>query len=162
MRLAVSLLACLALPAQAQEMDFDPDQIETCLSQLEDRTQSAACIGRAALSCMEQPMGETTMGMGFCLDAERTYWDSKLNTVYQMLRADFASRDAARDGMAPAIAEGLRDMQRAWIAFRDARCSFEAAQWHGGTAAGPAYLGCAMQMTAEQTLYLTAIFEGAH
>jgi len=55
---------------------------------------------------------------------------------------------------APAQAEALRDMQRAWIAFRDATCTYEASQWSGGTGQGPAYEGCVMRMTAEQTLYL--------
>ncbi|MFT5363966.1 MAG: hypothetical protein ACI9VX_001592 [Dinoroseobacter sp.] len=49
-------------------------------------------------------------------------------------------------------------MQRAWIEYRDATCSYEAAQWGGGTGAGPAFAGCLTRLTAEQALYLE--FEG--
>ena len=45
-------------------------------------------------------------------------------------------------------------MQRAWIEYRDATCAYEAAQWGGGTGAGPAFAGCLMRLTAEQALYL--------
>lgn len=161
MRFAVPLAACLALPVAAQEMGFDPAPTETCLAGITDGAQAYDCIGRAAYACMAQPMGETTLGMGFCLDAELTFWDNKLNAAYQTLRTDFATQDQSRPHAALPLAEGLRDMQRGWIGFRDARCSFEAAQWHGGTGASPAYLGCAMQMTGEQTVYLWSVHEGA-
>ena len=45
-------------------------------------------------------------------------------------------------------------MQRAWIAFRDARCNWEAALWQGGTGAGPAQLSCLMVETGRQTMAL--------
>ncbi len=45
-------------------------------------------------------------------------------------------------------------MQRAWIGFRDAKCGYEAAQWGGGTGAGPASVTCHLHETARQMLYL--------
>ena len=45
-------------------------------------------------------------------------------------------------------------MQRSWIAFRDAACSYEASRWGGGSGAGPAATGCVMQLTARQALRL--------
>ena len=44
------------------------------------------------------------------------------------------------------IADSLRDMQRAWITFRDAKCDWETVQWGGGTGAGPARLSCLMHI----------------
>lgn len=153
-------LATLAtLPVMAQDMRFDPAPTESCLAASGDGAQD--CIGRAASACMAQPMGETTLGMGFCLDAELSLWDDKLNAAYQQLRGDYADRDSERMEGAPAMADALRDMQRGWIGFRDARCSFAAAQWEGGTGAGPAFLGCMMQMTAEQTLFLWSVADDA-
>jgi uncharacterized protein YecT (DUF1311 family) len=55
---------------------------------------------------------------------------------------------------APPPAVALREMQRAWIAWRDAACDYEVSQWGGGTGGGPAWSQCAMQMTGEQALAL--------
>ena len=49
---------------------------------------------------------------------------------------------------------GLRDMQRAWIAWRDATCAFEAGEYAGGTLAGTVATGCMMQRTGDQVLWL--------
>jgi uncharacterized protein YecT (DUF1311 family) len=160
-RLAALVLAFLPLPLAAQELVFDPAPTETCLAQAGDRVAQRGCIGQAALACMGQPFGDTTVGMGFCFDQELTLWDGKLNARYQSLRSALARMDDARMAGAPAQAEELRDMQRAWIRFRDARCGFEAAQWQGGTGAGPALYGCLMQVTGEQALYLDAVFVDA-
>lgn len=161
MRLTILLAALIAVPATAAEFSFDPAPTEQCLATLPDDAQGYDCIGRAATACMEQPGGETTIGMGFCLDAELGLWDDKLNGAYQALRADLTAQDADRTNAAISLSDSARDMQRAWIGFRDARCSFEAAQWQGGTGSSPAFLGCAMTMTAEQTLYLWSVLHGA-
>lgn len=161
MRLTILLAALIAVPATAAEFRFDPAPTERCLATLSDDAQGYDCIGRAATACMEQPGGETTIGMGFCLDAELGLWDDKLNGAYQALRADLTAQDADRTNAAISLSDSARDMQRAWIGFRDARCSFEAAQWQGGTGSSPAFLGCAMNMTAEQTLYLWSVLHGA-
>jgi len=51
-------------------------------------------------------------------------------------------------------------MQRAWIPYRDARCTHEASLWQGGTGASPAYLNCILHETGEQALYLGALYSG--
>lgn len=158
--LLAPLFALAALPVQADELSFDPAPLDICLSEIEDGAQSYDCIGRASTACMEQPFGFTTPGMAFCLGEEYELWDSKLNEAYQTLRAQYQREDSDRMEGAPSLADALRDMQRGWIGFRDARCGFETAQWHGGTGSSPAFLGCMMQMTAEQTLYLWAAFQG--
>lgn len=161
MRLTVLFAALGAAPAAATDLRFDAAPTEMCLAAVSDDAQAYGCVGRAATACMEQPGGETTVGMGFCLDAELDLWDGKLNGAYQALRADLTAQDAGRTNAAISLSDSARDMQRAWIGFRDARCSFEAAQWQGGTGCSPAFLGCTMQMTAEQTLYLWSVLHGA-
>ena len=156
--LLMAIVALGTTPLAAQDLQFDPAPLDTCLAELEDAAQAADCIGRASSVCMEQPMGESTPGMGFCLDAEYALWDAKLNEAYQFLRTEYQAQDADRLEGAPALADALRDMQRGWIGFRDARCEFEAAQWYGGTGASPAFMGCVLQVTAEQTLYLWSVF----
>jgi uncharacterized protein YecT (DUF1311 family) len=100
------------------------------------------------------PDGQTTAGMVGCLDRERAQWDAWLNIVYQQLHAQLAAQDAAIASAAPKEAHALQGMQRAWIAFRDAKCGYEAAQWGGGTGAGPAAVRCHLHETARQMLYL--------
>ena len=54
----------------------------------------------------------------------------------------------------PPVAEALRAMQRAWIAYRDASCDYERAQWAGGTGGGPATAACLMRHTGVKALEL--------
>lgn len=164
MRLPVVLAAGLALlaapPAPAQSkgdgLRFDPGLIRSCLESGGWRD----CIGVAAEACMQAtPGGHSTAGMGGCLGAEAEWWDARLNDHYQTLRA----RERAADAEAPPIpgmpprpsgAEALRELQRAWIAWRDATCFYEELQWWGGTGASSAGAACRMRLTAEQTLTL--------
>lgn len=147
-------LLLLTLPAQAQDMSFDITPSLDCVSAAPDTNAAKLCIGEAAGICMEQDMGYTTPGMGFCLDAELTYWDGVLNDSFQTLRATLRASDAELPEHLAKQADGLRDMQRAWITYRDTRCSFEASLMQGGTAGNSVYLGCAMQLTGEQALFL--------
>jgi uncharacterized protein YecT (DUF1311 family) len=149
-------LLLLPAAAAAQDLAFSPVATETCLAAATDDPQ--ACIGLAAEACMAATSdGGTTVGMGFCLDAEYRWWDDRLNLVYRRLLADHqaADREAAADGVrAPSLAEGLVAMQRAWIPFRDAACAYEVAHWGGGTGGGPAAAECRMRLTGEQALAL--------
>lgn len=146
------LLAMLAAPAWAQDSPvFDPAPILACLPD-----GGEDCIGLASSACMETGGGSTTVGMGFCLDAERRFWDDRLNGSYRqvMAQAKAADADPAEPGLVPRQVPALRDMQRHWIAYRDAACAYEATRWGGGTGAGPAATACAMQLTARQALRL--------
>ena len=76
-----------------------------------------------------------------------------------MVQAKSADEDTAMyQPELPKQAEALRDMQRAWITFRDAACDYERSQWGGGTGGGPATLACLMRMTGEQALLLGAAY----
>jgi len=150
------LVLLLASPAAAQDgpLPFDPAPVTACLASDVDPD---SCAGRAAALCMEAPGGATTVGMGYCLDQERDFWDKRLNTTYGavMDQARAADAEAAEAGLsAPEQAAALREMQRRWIAFRDAACTFEAARWTGGTGAGPAATQCMLTLTARQAVWL--------
>ena len=95
--------------------------------------------------------------MGGCLSREADFWDARLNQVYDgLMRAEqaFDAENAAAGLAVAKAADALQGMQRAWIAFRDAACAYEASQWGGGTGAGPATAECLMRTTAEQSLRL--------
>lgn len=157
------LLACalLAGPVAAQEITYSDAATVECLAGAQEFTDQRACIGLSSNLCMEAPGGYSTYGMGGCLDAELTFWDGLLNENYRarMVQSKSADEDAALyQPELPSQAEALRDMQRAWITFRDAACDYERSQWGGGTGGGPATLACLMQMTGEQALRLGAAY----
>ena len=151
MRGAVIAMALILapIPAPAQEVAFDPGLAEGCLMD-GGWTQ---CIGHAANICMETTEnGFTTAAMVACLSAETEWWDRDLNATYQ----DILTRDAGldADGKAPSAVEAIREVQRAWIPFRDASCQYERLRWQDGTGARLAEVGCRLQMTGEQALRL--------
>lgn len=137
------VLALSAAPAFAQDgPKFDPAPVTDCLA----ADGGHDCIGVAAISCMEGEGGQTTLGMNTCLAAERDFWDGRLN-------------DAYRSGMAnttPDRADALRQMQRAWIGFRDAACDYDAGRYEGGSLAGTVLVQCQMELTATQAMRLEA------
>ncbi len=153
-KLVALALGCAA-PAAAQDLVFDTGGTLSCIETAPG--DGRTCIGRSAEACMKAtPGGYSTVGMGGCLDRELSFWDDRLNEVYRALRADERAEDEERSGEFGYVsrAEALRDMQRAWIAWRDATCDYERAQWGGGTGGGPATAGCLMRLTGEQALYL--------
>ena len=153
-RAAALLPAFLApLALAAQEFAIDPALVEDCT-----RDRAPACIAAAAQACMTiSDGGSTTVGMGRCLDLSLSAWDARLNRSYAALMAQHRADDAQRadwGSSAPELATPLREMQRAWIAYRDAACTHEAVTWGGGTGGGPAFLGCLVELTGQQTLRL--------
>lgn len=155
MRSVLVLAALCPAPALAQDMTFAPDATAACLV-----AGGTDCAGKAADACMAgNPGGDSTYGMGFCLENERVWWDDRLNAAYKALTSIHARQDRAATAAGEPVANrqsALRDMQRAWIGWRDAACAYEAAQWGNGTGAGPATLACLMQITADQALALEA------
>ncbi len=140
----------------AQDLSFSMAETERCLA---ETAAADTCIGASAALCMESPGGQSTVGMGYCLEQEWLAWDARLNTAYQARMAEAKGIDAEMRDLGASVvsqATALRDMQRAWIPFRDAKCDFERSQWGGGTGGGPATLACLMTETARQTLYLEA------
>ncbi|GGL87443.1 hypothetical protein GCM10011534_06770 [Pseudooceanicola nanhaiensis] len=144
------LALTLAGPAAAQDLAFSPEATETCLAR-----DGADCIGRSADACMEETSGgSSTPVMGACFEKELSWWDDRLNTVYGKAMEAAKTADAAEGERPLTEQKALREMQRAWIAFRDAKCDWETVQWGGGTGAGPARLACLMQETGAQTRVL--------
>ncbi len=153
--ITVVVFGLLAAPLAAQDLDFNIGATAACLDAAATTPEARACIGLSANACMDAtPMGSSTIGMGGCIDRELTWWDARLNAQYADLRTRERARDAGDGGNR---AEALRDMQRAWIAWRDATCDYERAQWGGGTGGGPATAACLMRLTGEQALYLEAM-----
>ncbi|MEZ5752092.1 MAG: lysozyme inhibitor LprI family protein [Paracoccaceae bacterium] len=157
MRALALVAAVVASPALA-EAPYDQFMggIPACLE--EDKQE---CIGDAAAACFEgAPDGQTTVGMMFCMLAERDAWDALLNAEYGLARAEAQNFDNADRANAPQFAvraDQLRDAQRAWIAFRDAECTMRYGMWGSGSMRQLAGANCHMSLTAERTFALRRV-----
>lgn len=95
--------------------------------------------------------------MNACFSEELEFWDNRLNIAYKSLlsRLDDQQTDILNNGASQT--EALKEMQRAWIEFRDKTCSYEFISWGPGTTGGgQALSGCMMRNTGEQALRLEA------
>lgn len=102
----------------------------------------------AALDCRN---AATTVDMVACAERGLDEEDKRLNRVYQTLMKHDSLDGQARDL--------LRDAQRKWLQYRDARCSFEADAWRGGTGAPLLHLGCLTAATKARADELEADIE---
>ena len=82
------------------------------------------------------------------LDAYRAA-DAELNAVYARLRARLPEEERRE----------LRDVQRAWLAYRDGHCRMEAAEFEGGSMQPLILHGCLAHLTRERTRALKALEE---
>jgi uncharacterized protein YecT (DUF1311 family) len=152
-------LALLSGPALAQDLNYSDAATQMCLEDAEDFSDRLTCAGASAGECMEEtPGGDSTAGMVGCLDRELAFWDDQLNYFYgeAMTAAKQLDTDRPSDMQNQlGSAAALREMQRAWIPFRDKSCAYEASLWGGGTGQGPAALSCLLDQTARQALTLS-------
>ena len=93
--------------------------------------------------CLDDDKTKSTADMNACNERERAVWDDILNESYRRLRAKL---DTDQQGK-------LRNMQRAWIASRDATCHFYW-DYYQGTMASPMAAYCVNRETARRALFL--------
>ena len=160
--LAIASLIALSPPALAQaapSAEAMRAQIDACLDAADTPEAEAACIGPASAACMEQPDGQSTVGMAECLGAETQAWDSLLNALWPRLKAAAEAADTVEsptDLGLPGRAQSLLAAQRAWIAFRDAECLHAYAQGGMGTIRTLYGASCQLDETAERALEFRA------
>ncbi|MBT8460728.1 MAG: DUF1311 domain-containing protein [Boseongicola sp.] len=142
--------------ANAEELSFTMAPTQACLADAEG-VDRISCAGASAEYCMSKPAGSSTVGMGFCLGRELGDWDDRLNAAYaELRRVERRVMEEAKtlELRVPDTVLALRNMQRAWMQFRDATCTYEFSTWGGGTGGGPANTACLLDLTARQTLML--------
>lgn len=121
--------------------------VEKCLAEKEKaNTTAEACVGVYANACLEKSDDPSTYGMMACSSKETDVWEERLNRDYQKLMKEMKAEDKER----------LRDMQRAWIAFRDKKCGFHQREQEG-TSVMPQNAYCYMEETGRQSLFLRDI-----
>lgn len=151
----LSLVAILAVSgasaANAQEFTTEDEvQLQQCIETVHDIQSSGdeislrECIGAASRVCMEAPGGDTTVGMMECTLRENAWWDNYLNFLYQDLKANLTTDQFT----------SLRDAQRAWITYRDAKCGFEYEYWKEGTIRSTFHSSCLLDATATRAIDL--------
>jgi len=94
--------------------------------------------------CMDK--ASSTVAMSSCIQAETQLQDQRLNRVYKQLTSKLESGPQ----------KSLRDVQRQWIAYRDANCKFHV-QASGGTLAQLEGGMCVLDMTRERAAELERI-----
>ena len=108
-----------------------------------DAAQIEARYTPAFGQCLDTPDGQTTAGTIGCIAVELKIQDAALNAAYRSLTAGMNARQQA----------GLRDAQRAWIAFRDADCASRH-DWEWGSMSTVAANFCVLRRTVERTIEL--------
>lgn len=147
----------LATPVAAQELTFSPEATETCLAGAADNGARETCVGTSAEACYSPEGVYSNYAIGVCYGAEADYWDNRLNAAYTALmtvETEMLAEMNEIGATVPDTVSALRDMQRAWIPFRDAACWYEYTTWGGGSGGGPANAACLMHVTARQALEL--------
>ena len=145
---SVTVVAFWSGAAIAQVPSVDTEIVERCVAAADPRD----CIGSGAAACIDAASGATAV-QSHCYGEELDIWDGLLNAFYRAATDRAGALDASGQGPAVGV-DALRDMQRAWIGYRDARCTLVALTYGGGTGAGPGGIACRMRVTAEQALVL--------
>ena len=109
-----------------------------------DKVERQCLFNLVGTPCTEKPEGQSNVGMADCYRLEGAIWYDLLNENYS-LAADLDDEQKAK----------LRDMQRAWIAYRDDLCDLPYEE-HGGTAASLDFADCMLSETARQAIWLEA------
>ena len=112
----------------------------------------------------DAPMAQ--MDMNFCADLDFQRADAELNRVYRESIAGERQADRELDrtyDQRPSNETVLREAQRAWVAFRDAQCTYEAnAEARGGSMEPMVDSACRARLTRERIAQLNPPNEAAH
>src|SRR3974390_2382119 len=73
------------------------------------------CLFKVSDRCAKTPEGKSNVGTADCFRLEQASWDDLLNDNFKSLRDDLDDDEQKTK---------LREMQRAWITYRDTTCEF--------------------------------------
>ena len=150
--LAGALIAACGLDAGAAAAQTrkptaeDVAAIHNCAQKYKDDVSAGEdkCLFRlVADPCGKTREGRSDHGRADCFRLEQDIWGDLLNANFNRLRAELDDDQKAK----------LRDMQRAWIAYRDTTCAFYYDKIQG-TMAQPMTAACLARETARRALLL--------
>ncbi len=126
--------------------------VEKCLAEKEKANKPLQdCIGVVADACLAKGEDPSTYGMIACSGDESDVWDERLNRDYQALMKTMKSPGKER----------LRDLERAWIDFREKKCAYRQLE-DEGTVGMIQNMHCYMEETARQALFLGGLVDSQH
>jgi len=137
----------LAAPAHAQTRKPTAQEtrlIHDCVGRKGDGA-GEKCIGLVSTRCMKKPGNQAGLNQADCHRIEQEIWDALLNENYKELQGELDEEQKAK----------ARDMQRAWIASRDATCEFYYHKIQGSMSV-PMTAACLLNETARRALLLAA------
>lgn len=148
-RLALAFVFALAMlsidAAQAQKLSArDSATVQDCVKSKDGAAQES-CVGVVSGPCLSRKETQSTADMVACIARETAVWDDILNETFRRLREKLDDKQKGK----------LRDMQRAWIASRDASCGFYW-DYHQGTMASPMSAECVNRETGRRVVFLLA------
>lgn len=154
MRAAVLiLLGVLTTSALAQDKPTTKDTatIQKCIKAKTGRHWAwERCIGIISEPCAKDEGSMTPSEVIACEAREQAVWDAILNDSYKRLRVKLDDEQQVK----------LRDMQRAWMTYRDKNCAF-LYDYFQGTMANPMIAACTSRATGMQALYLRGFADDA-
>jgi uncharacterized protein YecT (DUF1311 family) len=142
--LILSVALATTLPGSGDEREPDSvgmsEILSSCVDSKPTQTARYACIGLHAERCLVRTESQTTIGMETCYGAEFRGWDVLLNRAYRELGGQRR--------------EELREVQRAWLSYRDKACRYYAVHYQGGSVARWMGARCMMEETARRAIAL--------
>lgn len=155
MRCLIAFVVAMAASASWAESRLQ-SKVSTCFDRSETQKAAEICVGISAEACMKsEPGGYSNMGMVSCVNAETAAWDLLLNREYKAAQGAARRADGYEADARWAVrAQRLKEAQRAWITYRDAKCASEGAVWGIGTMRSTSVASCLMEMTARRTIEL--------
>ncbi len=103
------------------------------------RTLLLLALAGTPVAAADCPGATTQMELNQCAGATAKAADDELNSLYKQVRARLRGDDATTKLLVAA--------QRAWIAYRDAECTFAASGFLGGSIYPMVYAGCLESVT---------------
>lgn len=123
--------------------------VEKCLAEKEKVNKPLEeCIGAVADACLGKGETLSVHDMIDCHGEEADVWDERLNGDYQALMKTVTSPRKER----------LRDIERAWIAFRENKCAYRQLE-DEGMVGMIQNIHCYKVETARQALFLNGILD---
>jgi uncharacterized protein YecT (DUF1311 family) len=148
---ALALIAVDAGLAQDRKpTKKEVDAIRACAKKNADdafEAERRCLFNLVATPCTKRPEGQSNQGTAACYGVEQAIWDELLNQNFNKLREGLDEEQKTK----------AREMQRAWIVYRDTTCSFYYDKIQG-TMAVPMTAACLARETARRALLL-AFFE---
>jgi uncharacterized protein YecT (DUF1311 family) len=123
--------------------------VEKCLAEkAKANKQPEECVGAVADACLEKGKDLSVYDIIGCHGDEADVWDERLNHDYQALMKTMKGPDKER----------VRDLERAWIDFRDKKCAYRQME-DEGMVGMIQNIHCYNVETARQALFLQDILD---